>query len=265
MDAVTKGWAGVTSGRRWKRERADYGIRGFVRVWETKYGANGWHTHAHFLLFVDESAAELTHTLDGAAIDAPTIFAGIFSRWASAVVRAGFAAPLPVAQDFHEVVDVDASALGDYLSKQAAPGAPKPADRMAWEMSAHGSKGQRYYQSGYETRWLLDWASEGDDTAQLLWMEYELAMQGRRTIAWARGLRDELGLTAERTDEEIAAEDLGTQDDVLIDGRSWSRAVKRVRGFRGRLLHTYAEGGPAAALDYLAHLGVDAWAVAPPG
>jgi hypothetical protein len=48
-------------------------------------------------------------------------------------------------------------------------------------------------------------------------------------MTWSMGLRDRLGLLVERTDEEIAEEEVGTQADdlLLIDAEGWSVLVRR--------------------------------------
>lgn len=266
MDAVSAGWRAVTGDRRWKDERTTWGLAGFVRVFETKYGRNGWHTHCHFLLFVRPSE---THDLDLAVFGddylREQLFVGMFSRWAVAVQAEGFAAPLPIAQDFHEVLADDGHKLAEYLAKQAGAEAPHEMSetRMAWEMSSHGTKSARNYASGFEMRSVLELAVEGDERAAAVWNEYELAMQGRRTIAWSRGLRDELGVGAELTDDEVAAEDAGDDTLVSIDRGSWRRIAKR-SGFRFRALQTLADHGPAHTVAWLHDLGVSAWVGPPP-
>jgi hypothetical protein len=68
------------------------------------------------------------------------------------------------------------------------------------------------------------WTGDADDLA--VWREYERATKGRQAITWSKGLRALLAV-AERTDEEIAAEEIGGEDLAVIHGDDWRRIVRR--------------------------------------
>ena len=55
-----------------------------------------------------------------------------------------------------------------------------------------------------------------------MWHEYEKGSKGKRQATWSRGLRDLLGVGQEHTDEEIAAEELGSDDLILLDAEGWA-------------------------------------------
>jgi len=73
-----------------------------------------------------------------------------------------------------------------------------------------------------------EWFGDGDADAMTLWHEFEKASKGRRQITWSKGLRETLGLIVEKSDEEIAAEELGSKaDDLLyITKDGWRDVVK---------------------------------------
>ncbi len=261
-DAVSQCWSAVTTGRRWIADRKHHGLRGFVRVWETtRTPANGWHQHVHFVLFVDA----------GATVDTAELLASIFGRWSRKAVSLGLAAPLLRAQDLHEVVGTAeqvAEAMGGYLSKQSQDrlavqteqASVDTAKAIGWEVA--GGSGKRA--KGATPLELLDEAAAGNDDALSLWHEYELAMLGRRTVAWSRGLRDLLGLDVELTDEEIAAAEAGSEDDavVSIPAPVWRRLVRE--GGRGPLI-VYAGDVRHSVDQIVAWCWQRGWLVVPGG
>jgi len=64
---------------------------------------------------------------------------------------------------------------------------------------------------------------QGDADALDRWHEFQRASKGRRQLTWSKGLRERLGLRAEKSDEEVAGEELGTKEDdlVLITAAGW--------------------------------------------
>jgi hypothetical protein len=55
------------------------------------------------------------------------------------------------------------------------------------------------------------------DVADLdVWLEFEEASYGRQQLTWSKGLREIAGLAAqEATDEELAAEEVGADEDLV--------------------------------------------------
>jgi hypothetical protein len=78
--AGQKGWQRAISGKGWQLRADD--VEGWVRVWETSIGANGWHVHVHGVLVLapGSTSADLNHVCDG-----------MFSRWSKGLVAAGLA------------------------------------------------------------------------------------------------------------------------------------------------------------------------------
>lgn len=60
-----------------------------------------------------------------------------------------------------------------------------------------------------------------------VWEEWERASRGRRQLTWSRSMRTLADLADERTDEENAAEEVGSAADglVLLPWDTW-RAVR---------------------------------------
>lgn len=249
-DAVSSCWKAATNGRQWRKDRERHGIRGFVRVFETtRSWLNGWHVHVHFLLFVDGAFGVPAGLLDS-----------MFYRWAGKAVALGLDAPLLGVQDMRVVTGRDAAArLSSYFVKDAA-GVTHTLDavqreHVGDEMSSHSSKQGRGPDSLAPMQ-LLDLAMTGDAYAADLWGEYELGMEGRRTVAWSRGFRDLLGMGAEPDEDEAAAVEDGASEDAVVSfTRDQWRALCQ-RGLRGRVLEQAAALSAFELFEWLAGEGL---------
>jgi hypothetical protein len=56
-----------------------------------------------------------------------------------------------------------------------------------------------------------------------LWWQWEQASHGRRQLTWSQGLRERYGFVAEHTLEEIAAEDLASDDLIALPAETCER------------------------------------------
>jgi hypothetical protein len=124
---------------------------------------------------------------------------------------------LPHASEWHQVEEAgDGSSIGMYLAKMFSE--PTAAAAIGAEMTLTQSK---VAQSVHSTRpvWALldEGVFDGEAGPLWQWHEWERGSKGRRQIAWSKGLREELGLIeAEKSDEEIAAEEVGSVDDTMV-------------------------------------------------
>lgn len=245
--AMSGCWAAATGGRGWVKDRQLHGIAGTVRVWEEKWSiASGFHCHVHALLFLDAPTDDTP--------EISTLLASMFGRWARAAVAQGLAAPLMIGQELHLVTGDDAGEqLGGYFAKQAEDTASKTAESMAWELSNPNGKAAG---DSFTPAEILEYAVGGDDTMAAVWAEYEQGMIGRRTIAWSKGLRDLVGLDAEKTEQEAADQETSTKEDTVLSmtARSWLR-LSSARGKRYELLRLVTQESPEAALAWLHSLG----------
>lgn len=211
-DAVSSGWARVTGGKAWKTAQERYGIKGWARAVEVTHGGNGWHVHVHAVVlgdaFDDESGIALGHSM--------------WRRWAAGVRSVGLESWRDRGGlDVRVSTGGDLGALGAYLAKQGADleGLAAEATLGAFKEGRKGSRTPfQIARSVLET---------GDAADVALWREWEQVSKGRRQLTWSRGLRVQAGLANERTDEEIAAEEVGTSEDdaVLLPGETW-KAVR---------------------------------------
>lgn len=230
-DALSYAWGAVTAGKPWVKAKKRFGIVGFIRAVEITLGSNGWHAHIHALIFFDPQRSEsaATPTLkEQLPLDLAALHGLMFDRWKSALLRKGLDAPLMIGQDAHFVDGAADEVLAGYLTKAQDTG--KVTKRsLGLELTATQSKIARDGHSTVTPWTLLDrWFGEGDADAAEAWFEFEKASKGKRQLTWSKGLREFLGLTLEKTDEEIAAEELGTKDDdlVRITKEGWRQVVR---------------------------------------
>lgn len=219
-DALSYSWNAVASGKKWTKERTKFGLAGSVRAVELMVKPSpvaGWeradeHLHTHVLLFVE---GELTDD------DRRSWKAAIVGRWTRALARKQLEA-LPVGQDLRPIAVGDGDTFGDYFTKGADNG-----DAIGMEVAYGAHKAGRKTGSVPPFGVLDEAIGRGDADALAWWNTYEEVQRGRRRLLWSYGLRDLLELNEERTDEEIAAEEVGDADDTLVvfTGEAWARIV----------------------------------------
>ena len=110
--------------------------------------------------------------------------------------------------------------MGEYLNK-ATPYAS--AEALGRELFGSWTKGARGVWSTVPA-WRIAETFQATGEVDLLdlWHEYERASKGRRQVTWSRGLRDLLEVGVEQSDEQIAAEEVGTVDLLRLDRHAWS-------------------------------------------
>lgn len=257
-DAVAAGWTRVWSGRAARRFRERYGLLGWVRVVEVMRGDDhGWHVHVHALLLLDRPVS----------IDTAEAIGGeLYGRWSAGVGKAGMTC---IRRDWKgrdvgvSVVlaerDGSGSDLGDYFVKATYRA---PTEALALEMT-HGlhTKSNR----GGDVRrrspmkilqdlvGMLD-PSTGELLGQYdpeafagdlaLWHEYERVSKGRRQLTWSRGLKDAIGVE-DRTDEEIAEEEIEGETFALLPPETWRKIRRRAYLLLDAVENFGREGGLA--------------------
>ena len=178
----------------------------------------------------------------------PLLGIHVRSKWRRFIVKAGYRPP----SDLHGVkIDVCTSAAeaGLYIAK--TQDGKSPGNEMARADLKSGRAGHR---TPFEL--LGEIADTGDLAALPLWHEYEKATKRHQAITWSKGLRKLLlGLEPERTDEEIAADEVGGDLVLEISREAW-REVTRHLGLETRLLEAFEVGGPDQVVALAAHYGL---------
>jgi len=268
-DGLSYAWGKVTSGRAWVAAQQLHGSPvdrvivqgkrrgetttdrriGWARVVETTHGANGWHVHLHVALFVPaESTADSLDDLAGS----------MHARWTSALRSRGLSAT--TAGMNVKLWGGSGDPLADYFSKGTyrAPSADD-LDAAALELARGDLKQAR---SGNRTPFaiLSDVVRLGLADDLDLWREWERGSKGRRQLTWSTGLRALLVTADELTDEQLAAAELGTADDDLVELPASSVAQLARLGLHALVLDVAESDSTGSALRaYLTARGVP-WA-----
>jgi hypothetical protein len=211
---------------------------GQVRAWEVTHGrkrevSHGWHPHYHVLLFCEASLS---------AADRAEVQGALYAEWAKACARAGLQRPR---QGYGCRLDGGERA-GDYVAKWGL----EESERAGWGLASELTKGH-VKRAGDKGETPLDLlraylADEADREAVWLFREFAGAFRGKRQLVWSRGFRERLGLDAEATDAELAAEQ--REDAAVIAALSvedW-RAVARLQA-QGELCELAPHGAEVVA------------------
>lgn len=229
-----------------KQVKKGLGVVGYVRAWETTHGPNGWHTHFHVAVFLEERPdARRVRVMERL----------IYRGWAAALERVGAYRPSEV-----HGVRVDAPGVGEagqisrYLMKN-----PDKAWSAAQEMTRADAKGGR---KGHRTPFEIGRSAVAGTARDVeLWREYEEAATGLRALYWSQGLRDKLAELAEmdeRTDIEVSAEDQGGEGKPVahFPVRTWYGQIVRHKGRRLELLHATEKWGQSGVRTLTASWGL---------
>ncbi|WP_158827630.1 hypothetical protein [Streptomyces sp. NRRL S-118] len=240
------------------RER--WNVVGTTRTIEVTWGANGWHSHAHVLIWTEDEATDAR---------AEAIEEELYHRWAKRCTAVGL--PTPARGEIRKKdgkrvgkgVDVTAAtrekagALGKYVIKLQEGGS------LAMEMTRADLKVARG-QKGKTALELAAVAATGNEQAVDLWHEYEFATRGLQCLTWSQGLRERLAELVEldeREDDEIPEEEEAETPEtptLLISREAWWRAIVPKFGARADILHAAEVAGLPGVLDVLERLGLEA-------
>jgi hypothetical protein len=247
--AAMHAWNRVTSGRGWERDKARHGILEWMRAVEVTWGPHGWHVHLHVVIVF---ALPTSYDSGRAAAE------DLWVRWESGLAKRGFDA----LRDFKSF-DVDGKGglnyrasdravdkLGDYFSKATA-------DEAVYGML-------KFARGGNLTPFEIARAFLGTGDLALLeaWEEWGRVAMGKKQLTYSKGFRALAGAGAERTDEEIAEEEIGDETLVWLPGDTW--AALRDAPAAVELLEVAEDGGRAAVVAWLDARGL-AYVLADPG
>jgi Replication protein len=239
VNAERAAWKRVTAGAAWQRLKRRLGIVGHIIALEFTWGDDhGWHPHYHVLLVHNED-------LDASAIAG--LHGHIHSRLAASCCDFGLREP----DQLHSVrVDpnVSATAAGSYIAK---PVDWTPAEEMTRGDLKTGRSGSR---TPFQI--LADYYQAGDSRDGNLWREFGRVTRSLAAVRWSRGLRAVMlgpATEPERTDEELAAEDVGGDLLAVIQFPVWSRI--RTVGLEHAVLVAAEVGGVGAVNARISQAG----------
>jgi hypothetical protein len=249
LDVVAGGFRYITGHRSWRQARAAARVAGNVRALEHTHWLNGWHPHLHVLYFARGQLG---------ATELARLAVTLRQLWGDYVESRGYRRP-----DVLHGVDVQvchhAAEAGLYVAKTDE-------GRSVGNELARGDlkRGRRGHRAPLQL--LEDFRQDADVADLALWREYERATRGRQRLTWSPRLRGLLAaegveLAPARSDEEVAAAEVGGRVVLLVEPDSWQR-LTRVPGLAGQLLGVVERQGVAAAGELLAGHGC-AWALPP--
>jgi hypothetical protein len=241
-------WKKITQGGAWTRLKGSIGLVGWIRAVEITEGdEHGWHPHFHILVLTSGE-------LDAWGISA--LYEHIYSRWAAVCKRAALRPPDPLhGVDVRPNIAQAGAELGRYVTKV------QEGDwGVAQEISRGDLKtGRRGSRVPFEI--LKDYQDWGEVEDRDLWLEYKAATKGRTAFRWSRGLRKNLLLDEEKTDEEAAQIEANGVLVAVLPRPVWRRVI--MARLEIALLEA-AEGGGLAAINELLGRRGCGWAH-PPG
>jgi hypothetical protein len=235
LDVVGECMRLVLNGEPWQRRKRALGYVGNIKAIEITWGEqNGWHAHAHVLLFFDAPISDEQRAALGE---------WIYGRWSGVAQRRGLGTVTREhGVDLRPVTT--AGELSEYLTT----------------IDSDWSPGLELTRSDIK-RWspfdlLVSFMHTGETRFRNLWLEYEQATFNKRSVKWSPGLRKLLtGIEQETPDEELAASegiDL-TLFRALIPTAQWNALVNQ--GTDGDLLTDIELAAAALVLiaDMLGH------------
>ena len=245
LDAFYKARGKFFGYRAVKDRLAAAGKLGLVYSTEVTYGENGWHPHLHVLIVCRTKRRGIVEGLEP-----------LRDYWGRAVFKSGLGQINAHGFDVRN---------GDYAAEYIAKYGREPAT-FQWSASheltkAHVKQGRGGNLTPFDLLSLLDSAAAtecggrtvGPAEARALFQEYAVQFQGKKQLNWSKGLREAIGLEAERTDEEIADGDAEFDVVGYLTLDDW-RLVLSHRNGRGNLLKSLYVKGTDALPHILAAL-----------
>lgn len=260
--ALSGAWRLVTGGNPWLRDKATYGVFGWVKVVEVTWSPkNGWHVHLHVLVIFDRK--------DVSAKTAKQLGHRMWDRWAAGLGKQGFTARRDVGLDVR-LATADPNSTGrlsEYFTK------------LAHEMTGGRNKlakGENItpMQIGELATLEAEYWATKDDRWRKLWGVWESASKARKQMAVSKAGDSDQTLKEWAGVDELPDEDLPALFDedgepvpdeaALIlrwDTHAKLRASPRLAC---DLLEAAEDGGVPAAAAWLDEHGLY-WSWPPPG
>lgn len=202
LKGITQSWRFVFSGDR-SGERAPLErVMAQIKTVEVRFGRNGWHPHAHVLLFVDESGMS---EAEAAAFE-DALAECIFSRYARKAEKLGMTAER---EGYNWRPVSSSSAAAHYVTKLEA----------SLELTGGEDKDSRSASRSYSAFQLLALYERGTasvygrDIAEL-YREYAASTKGKRQVSYSREIKALLGI--EQQPDEVLADELEQQPDERV-------------------------------------------------
>lgn len=189
------------------RRPGAYRRAGSVRSLEATHGINGWHSHAHELVFCGPGFACPRPDDDGLCScmrerdDCPV--SQLKGAWIESLRHADLHSTDDAVMWQHALAWHDGSKAAEYIAKMGHD----LFNGLSAEITRGHAKIGRRKLDGLDAHYtpfqLLAWAAAGDAEAAYLFGEYAHAFKGKRMLTWTPGLKLLLGILEKRDDELV--------------------------------------------------------------
>lgn len=206
LHQMHKAWRKGTDSRQGKVVRKAIGLKGTIRVLEVTYGENGFHPHFHAMLFLDTQCTP------------KQIQSCWYPIWLDGCRKSGLADP----SERHGCHVEDGKKAARYLTKwgldsELTKGHLKKGKKSVnpWDLLRAYTFGLDNIRISPQLRETMTGLGIDRHKAGALWYVFFSSFTAvpTRQLYWSNGLRSLLGLSLEKTDQEVAEE----QTDVLAD------------------------------------------------
>lgn len=194
--------------RTYKNTMSEAGAPGSVRALEVTHGENGWHPHTHDLVFAAPGQMEKFRELE--------------NSWIETLIKTGLAERSQLNDLLRYAFDIqNGDYAAEYVAKfgHEASNASKLITENTWGAARELTKsyakiGKRF--GGRTPFTLLAHFIQGDNASGELFQEFAAHFKGKRQLFWSPKLREALKLATEKTDDELATEELPEREFVTI-------------------------------------------------
>lgn len=227
------------AGRRWQGLQAAYHIAGTIGATEVTWGENGWHPHAHELVFFDTR-----YTPDWLLM----LESSLRDMWQAALKKEGGSA----IRDIGLKLVVSNAKIGDYVAKFGRESVKSATWDLEHEIAKSPTKKGHADDHATPLELLIGFGN-GSELAGRLWREYASAFHGRQQLVWSVGLKKALKVTVKEDSEIAAEEDSPYHVLATIPADTWYAFIKRDgrKALRGKLLKVAATEGYEGVQKFL--------------
>lgn len=209
LPKFTKARQKFQNSRIWKNAMENAGRVGSVAALEiTASTENGWHPHLHLLVFAKpQGFNEGQPVNDQGDLESNTI-AELRRAWVNLLLKTGLGEQSKVNDMLDHAFNVrGGNQAAEYIAKYGRDERWGQSSELTKTYAKQGAAGERGGFQHHTPFQLLAWAGSGDGWSIAKFSEYAEAIRGKRAITWSPGLKKLLGISTDRTDEEIAADD----------------------------------------------------------
>lgn len=230
-DNLYSAYRNLMSGRAWQDLKGRWGVEGVISSSEVTWGPIfGWHAHKHALIFTKDKLSNTELKQSETEISA---------RFRALLAKNGRYGHPDYSVDFRTGNVFEES---DYVFKWG----------IDYELTkSNVKKAKSGHYSPFE---LAQWAVNGDLQPVQLFREYFKVYKGSKQLSYSNGLRARLGLDQEKSDYDLATEEVQQSDPLMMLSRlAWAIVCKKK--MRGDLLNVASSGSVDLLMDFLKLIG----------